>query len=279
MASSAHLAGWQGRSVWTSAWGLTVACLLMPAAALAGPTWDGLKPDVFGDRAILDGREVVELSAPTRPDDQSAVPVAVNARFQDGRTIKSVSIIVDENPSPVAAVFTIGGQRPHVRLAANFRFNAETDVRAVIEASDGQLYMVERHVKFAGGQASCSAPPQGDPEEIRATMGQMKLANASAPAAMSQIEAKARLDISHPNHTGMVLDQISLLYIPLRIVSQVDVRQGDELVFSMAGSMTLSQNPSIDFDYRVNGAHALDVTISDSDGVSWQQSFPVGHAS
>lgn len=279
MASSAHLAGWQERSVWTSVWGLAVSCFLMPATALAGPTWDGLKPDVFGDRAILDGRDVVELSAPARPDDQSIVPVAVNARLRDGRTIKSVSIIVDENPSPVAAVFTIGGKRPHIRLAANFRFNAETDVRAVIEASDGQLYMVERHVKFAGGQASCSAPPQGDPEEIRATMGQMKLVNAQAPAAISQIEAKARLDLSHPNHTGMVLDQISLLYIPLRMVSQINVRQGDELVFSMAGSITLSQNPSIDFDYRVNGAHALDITVSDSDGATWQESFPIGHAS
>lgn len=252
---------------------------LMPATALAGPTWDELKSDIFGDRVILDGRGVLALSAPKRPDDQSAVPVSVAARFGDGRTIKSVSIIVDENPSPVAAVFTIGGQRPQLRLGANFRFNSATDVRTVVEASDGQLYMAERHVKFAGGQASCSAPPQGDPDEILASMGKMQLSYPAAPAAVSQIEAKARPEVSHPNHTGMVLDQISLLYIPLRMVSQVDVSQGDDLVFSLAGSITLSQNPSVDFDYRTNGATKMNVLLRDSDGATWTASFPIGQGS
>lgn len=250
-----------------------------PVAALAGQTWDELKPDVFGDRVIHDGRGIIELTAPTRPDDQTAVPVSVTAKLGDRRTIKSVSVIVDENPSPVAAVFTIGAKRGHIQLGANFRFNRETDVRAVVEASDGHLYMVSRHVKFAGGQAACSAPPQGDPGEILARMGQMQLVHTAAPAAVSQIEPKATLGISHPNHTGMVLDQISLLYIPVLMVTQVEVRQGDELVFSMAGSISLSQNPSISFDYQVNGASKLDVMMRDSDEAEWTASFPVGPAS
>lgn len=256
-----------------------IAPAMASATAVAGPTWDGLKADIFGARAIQDGDGVVELSAPMRPADQSAVPVSVAARFSDGRTIRSVRIIVDENPSPLAAVFTIGGQRPQVRLGASFRFNSATDVRAVIEASDGQLYMAERHVRFAGGQAACSAPPQGDPAEILASMGKMRLVSPPAPAALSPIEARAQLEISHPNHTGMVLDQISLLYIPLRMVSQVEVNQGDEPVFSMAGSITLSQNPAIDFDYRINGASRMNVSVRDTDGATWTASFPIGQGS
>lgn len=262
-----------------TAWSVATWLAVNPLAALAGPTWDELKPEVFGTRAIHDGHGIIELKAPVRPDDQSAVPVSVSARLGDGRTIKSVSIIIDENPSPVAAVFTIGGARPHVELGANFRFNTETDVRAVVEASDGELLMASRHVKFAGGQAACSAPPQGDPEEIRASMGKMQLMQPPAQGAVTPIEAKARLDISHPNHTGMVLDQITLLYVPLRMVSEVEVHQGEDKVFSMAGSISLSQNPSISFDYRVNGAHKLNVKVRDTEASEWTASFPVGPAS
>lgn len=254
--------------------------LAMPSAAVvAGPTWDGLKAEIFGSRIIQDGDGIVELAAPMRPDDQSAVPISVSARISDGRTIRSVSIIVDENPSPLAAVFTIGGQRPQIRFGANFRLNSATDVRAVVEASDGQLYMVERHVRFAGGQAACSAPPQGDPDEILASMGEMRLVSPAPQAALTPIEAKARLEISHPNHTGMVLDQISLLYIPLRMISQVEVKQGENLVFSMAGSISLSQNPAIDFDYRVNGASRMNVSVRDSEYATWAASFPIGQES
>ncbi len=256
-----------------------LALALPPATAVAGPTWDGLKTDIYGARPIEDGKGIVDLKAPARPDDQSAVPVSVTARFNDGRTVRSVSIIVDENPSPLAAVFLIGGERQQVRLGANFRFNSATDVRAVIEASDGQLYMAERHVKFAGGQAACSAPSQGEPDEILARMGTMQLISAAAPPGLSQMEPMARLEISHPNHTGMVLDQISLLYIPLRMVSQVEVKQGDDLVFSMTGSISLSQDPAIDFDYRVNGASRMNVLMRDSDEATWTASFPIGEGS
>jgi sulfur-oxidizing protein SoxY len=263
---------------------MALAIALGAPGASAGPTWDALKRDVYGDRPILDGRGIVELHAPTRPLDQRAVPVAVKAHLADGRTIRSVTVVVDENPSPVAAVFTLGAGRGSVELAGKFRFNEATDVRAVVEASDGALYMVERHVKFAGGQASCSAPPQGDPAEIAASMGRMSLAHVEtthtpATAAATKLTPKARLTLSHPNHTGMVLDQLTLHYIPLRMVTDIEVRQGADLVYTMAGSITLSQNPEIEFDYRLNGEPAMSVTARDSDGASWTQTFPLGQGS
>lgn len=256
-----------------------VTLILSAAAAEAGSTWDGLKAEVFGDRVIHDGRGVIDFKAPDRPLDQRSVPVSVNAKFDDGRTVKTVYFIVDENPSPIAATFQMGGARSEVSLAARFRFNSETDTRAVVEASDGTLYMVERHTKFAGGQASCSAPPQGDPEEIIANMGRMSLDHAGATRAISELRPKMRLTLSHPNHTGMVLDQITLLYVPLKMVTSIEVRQGKDLVFAMTGSITLSQDPTIDFDYRVNGAATMAVTARDSDGGEWTKAFPIGQGS
>ncbi len=256
-----------------------LASLALPAVANAGPAWDAIRTGVFGARTIHEAGDAVLLTAPTRPTDQRVVPIGVEAAFADGRTVKSLTLIVDENPSPVAAVFDVGGKRDSFKIATNLRLNAATDVRAIVEASDGELYMAQRFVKFAGGQGACAAPAMGSPEEIAANMGKMTLTPERSAGAQTEIAPTARLTISHPNHTGMVLDQITLLYTPLRIITDLEVRQGDERVFAMKGSITLSQNPVIDFDYRVNGAETMQVMVRDSDGAEWEKSFPIGQGS
>ncbi|MGE0854775.1 MAG: quinoprotein dehydrogenase-associated SoxYZ-like carrier [Hyphomicrobiaceae bacterium] len=247
--------------------------------ALAGGTWDGLKPEVFGTRSIAPGAGVVTLRAPFRPEDQRAVPVEIDAHFADGRTVKSVTLVVDENPSPVAAVFTMGSIKPKAQFSVKtrVRLNQETSVRVIVEASDGALYMAAQHVRFAGGQAACAAPPMGNPEDILASMGRMQLEDmpaADAPAATS-LSHRVRLAISHPNHTGMALDQITLLYIPLRMVTSLEVRQGDAKLFDVAGSITLAQNPVFEFDVDLLGGHELAVELKDSDDTVWLQRLPI----
>ena len=138
--------------------------------------------------------------------------------------------------------------------------------------------MAEQLVKFAGGQASCSAPPVGDPAEIAANMGKMDFAGVGAKPSGSHQTARARFALNHPNHTGMVLDPISLLYIPLKMVDRIEARQGGELVFEMTGSITLAQNPTVEFDYVTNGAGEISVTAHDTDGGSWTRQFPIGPA-
>ncbi len=258
---------------------LAAVLALAPCAAYAGPAWDEIRASVFADRAIAPAGDVVQLNAPFRPQDQRAVPIEVDVKFAGGHSVRAITLIVDENPSPVAARFDFDGRREHVHLATRLRLNAATDVRAIVEASDGQLYMAERHVRFAGGQAACSAPPSGSPEEIAATMGRMTLEAIGKRTAATQIEPRAQLKIMHPNHTGMVLDQLTLLYVPLRILTDVEVRQGDERVFAMQGSIAMAQDPVIEFDYRSNGADALHVEARDSDGASWAARFPVGEGS
>jgi sulfur-oxidizing protein SoxY len=258
---------------------LAAASCAIPAVASAGPAWDEIRDGVFGGRTIHAAGDAVHLTAPIRPKDQRNVPIAVAAAFKDGRTVKSLTLIVDENPSPIAAVFDVGPKREGFKLATNLRLNAASDVRAIVEASDGQLYMADRFVKFAGGQGACAAPAMGTPEEIAANMGKMTLAPVRTTAALTEITPHARLQLSHPNHTGMVMDQITLLYVPLRIVTRMEVRQGDERVLAMKGSITLSQDPVIDFDYRVNGAETMQVLVTDSDGASWHKSFPIGQGS
>ena len=256
---------------------LTAAFAALSAApALAGGAWDEVKGSVFGKRAIEDGHGIITLSAPYRPEDMRAVPLGIDASLTDGRTIKTVSFIIDENPTPVVAVFHMGGAREQVSLKANFRVDRQSDVRAVVEASDGKLYMVSQLVKFAGGQSSCSAPPTGDPAEILANMGKMKVDTVVSVQTPNGVLTRARFNLSHPSHTGMALDQQTLLYTPVRIVEEIAISQGEEKVFTAEGSIALSQNPQIEFDMKRNGASDLQVTAKDTDGATWTQKFPVG---
>ncbi len=247
-------------------------------AAQASESWPGIRAEVYGGRTLHDGLGIVTLKAPYRAEDVRSVPLAAEAHFADGRTIKSVAFIVDENPSPVAAVFRLGGLRDKVAITTNIRLNQQSDVHIVVEASDGELYMVEQLVKFAGGQASCSAPPMGDPAEILANMGKMDFAAVGDRATASHSLQRARFALNHPNHTGMVLDQITLLYVPLLMVDRIEARQGDELVFEMTGSITLAQNPQVEFDYVTNGAEEMTVVARDTSGATWQRQFPIGPA-
>jgi sulfur-oxidizing protein SoxY len=257
---------------------LTLATALSCTAAVpafAGNAWDEIRGSVFGDKKIEDGRGLITLGAPYRPEDMRVVPITIDTALNDGRSIKTVSFILDENPTPVVAVFHMGAGRDAVALKSNFRVDRQTDVRAVVETNDGQLYMVSQLIKYAGGQASCSAPPTGDPAEIAANMGKMQLAEVKAADTATTTLGHAKVDLNHPNHTGMVMDQQTLLYTPMKMISEVSVRQGDDVVFTAEGSIALSQNPMIEFDYKRGGSQEFEVTMKDTDGGVWTKKFQI----
>lgn len=242
----------------------------------AGNAWEEIRGSVYGEKAIEDGRGIITLGAPNRPEDMRVVPISIDAAFKDGRTVKTVTFILDENPTPIVAVFHMGAGRESVSLKSHFRVDRQSDVRAVVEANDGKLYMVSQLIKFAGGQASCSAPPMGDPAEIAANMGKMNLAEVKAADAATTALGRAKADLNHPNHTGMVMDQQTLLYTPMKMVSEVSVRQGNDVVFSAEGSIAFSQNPMIEFDYKRGGSQEFELTMKDTDGGAWTKTFQVG---
>jgi sulfur-oxidizing protein SoxY len=255
--------------------------LLSIAPALAGSAWDDIRPTAFGARTIEDGAAFIAFHAPYRAEDQRTVPISAEAAFKDGRKIKSVTFIVDENPMPVAAAFRFSDQRDRAALSIDIRLDHASPVRVVVEADNGALYMIEKFVK-ASGAGVCAAPPAGDPVLAAATMGQMKLTDLTGPdtaAGATRFHRSAQLDIRHPQLTGMQMNQITLLYTPMRFVNSVEVRQGDDVLFTLEGSMTLSENPRIAFDYKVNGASLIAVRTKDTSDTVWTKEFPVGSSS
>jgi len=57
----------------------------------------------------------------------------------------------------------------------------------------------------------------------------------------------------------MQMDQLTHLYIPAHYIDKVEVRQGGDLIFSMEGGISLSEDPNFRFSYAPNGAKTITV--------------------
>jgi sulfur-oxidizing protein SoxY len=264
--------------------GLTgfVAALLLAAGQLpssaqnADPSPD-LTRDVFKGRPLADGSGLVAIEMPARAEDAGIVPVTVRTTLPpgDSRVPTAFTLIIDENPAPVAAEFKAG---PGVTMiSTRVRVNSYTNVHAVAELSDGRLYVVSTYVKASGG---CSAPMAKNPDEAKATLGQMRFRQfPAARAGMANIRPEVQIMIRHPNNSGLQRDQVSLLYIPLFIVRRLSVWQGDQLLLEMDGGISISEDPNFRFSYSPNGAASFRAEAVDTDGNVFRGEWPAEPAS
>ena len=213
---------------------------------------------------------------PSAQQDAAVVPVTVRALQPQSaqRFIRTIHLIVDENPAPVAGVFHLFPATGDATIATRIRVNEYTYLHAVAETSDGELYVVERFIKAAGG---CSAPGMKDKAAVMARLGKMqfKPMTTFAPGEVQQ----AQLLISHPNYTGMQMDQLTRYWIPPDYVRLVKVKVGDTPVLEIEGDIALSEDPSFTFSFTTPAPTPLQVQVEDSEGRTFEQSWPVGPSS
>ena len=258
----------------------TSLCLLTAAPALAGASvWAELQPLIYPGLVLNDGRGLIQFHAPVRAEDQRHMAVSAQAAFKDGRKVKSLTFIIDENPAPVSARFKFGAEgKEKVDLGLTLRLDGPSEMHVVAEASDGQLYVVEQMIK-ASGAGVCAATPIGDQQEALHSLGAMTLTDITEKNASSgnatQLKRKARLDIRHPSNSGLQRNQITLLYLPMRAVNDVVVKEGGEQLFEMQGSISLSEDPRIDFSYQLNGASHLKAHMEDTSGAVFDKEFAI----
>ena len=254
---------------------LAAAAGLAPAVAQTTDLWPGLKKDIFQDRAMAPGREVIALQAPAQANDAAIVPMTITLE-KPATHIRKATLVIDQNPAPLAASFTIGANSGLTMISTRVRVNDYTNVHVVAETTDGELHMIERFVKAAGG---CSAPSVKNPDEVRATLGQIRYRDILAADLSNARRREAQVMIRHPNSSGMQMDQSTNLYIPARYVDRVIVRQGDDLIFQMDGGISIPEDPNFRFTYAPNGAKTLTVEARDTEGLTWRAQYPVGDAS
>lgn len=228
--------------------------------------------EVFKGRPVEDGNGLIAIDMPARAEDAAIVPVTLRSTLapDDARAVRAFTLIVDQNPAPVAATFSLGEQAGVASVATRVRVDGYTDVHAVAELSDGRLYAVKTFVKASGG---CSAPALKTADDAAAHIGELKFRRfASAEEATGTREAQ--IMVRHPNHTGMQMDPQSRLYVPALFVRALKVWQGDAPVLFMDGGISISENPSIRFSYRPNGAKSFRAEVVDTNDRVFRGEWP-----
>lgn len=260
--------------------GLALAVLALPLAAeevagplIDGPTWADIRADVTSAETLRDGSALFSVDAPYRANDAATVPVVIE-QTDPGPMITALTLVIDENPAPVAAEMTFGPAMHPLKFETRVRVNQYSNVRVIAETPEGH-FMTGRFVKASGG---CSAPATRDPEAALADMGLMKLrlfASAETAALpQSRPRREAQIMIRHPNYSGLQRDQISQLFIPAHFITDLTVYQGDDVLFTLQGGISVSENPVFRFTYIDNGAPGLRVRAEDTDGNVFDQVLP-----
>lgn len=245
-----------------------------PAGAGAddGDAWPDLHTLLFADKPIKDASAFLQIDAPKRAYDAAVVPLEIKFDRQKmgGLVVKDITLVIDKNPAPVAAVFHLAADIPDPSIGTRVRVNEYTYIHAVVLMTNGQLYMSKVFVKAAGG---CSAPAVKTPDSASADLGDMKVKTASAMTVGQSV--RVQLLIHHPNFTGMQMDQVTRYYIPAKFIQTATISYGSKPVMTIEGNISLSENPFFEFSLLPEKSVELDVVAADSDGAKFHHTWPL----
>jgi len=247
-----------------------------PSAAERAARWSDLRHAIFGDRIVQDAGDLVAIDAPARAEDAAIVPVSIRVAETLGPEIRGLYLVIDNNPSPLAAHFVLGPLADTKEITTRVRIDDYTYLHAVAEAKDGRLYATAQFIKAAGG---CSAPAGKDQALALERLGKMKLILAERLRPDAPINAK--LLISHPNNSGLQMDQVSRNYIPADFMQTLEVTYNGQSVFRLESDIAISEDPSFSFSFRPSDPMApgvIKAEILDSSRRHFTQSWPVAAA-
>ena len=231
-------------------------------------SWQQVRGALFQGRSITSPAEaIISIEAPDRAQDAAIVPVSIRTHVEQSaeRYIEKVYLVIDNNPSPVGAVFHFTPASGRADIETRVRVDAYTHVRAIAQMNDGELFMATRFVKASGG---CSAPPGKDMAAAMASLGKMRFRvdgdiQAGKPAL-------AQLMISHPNNSGLAMDQLTRLYTPAYFVRRVQVSYAGEPVLSADVDFSISENPNFRFYFLPRGEGELKAEVIDTNDLKFE---------
>ncbi len=256
--------------------GVLLGARVAPAATPeAYDPWPGLVQDIFNNRPMNDGADVIGIEMPYRAEDAAIVPVTLRTKLPpgDSRRVLKITLVIDQNPAPMAAKFELGPDANVTEISTRVRVNNYTDVHAVAELSDGKLYVTKTYVKASGG---CSAPATKNADEARSRLGQMRYRQFARPGqGPTSGTREAQIMIGHPSHSGLQMDQVTQLYIPAFFVNQLRLWQDDSPVLAMEGGISISEDPNLRFTYVSNGAKHFRAEARDTEGHLFQKEWKV----
>ena len=239
----------------------------------ASEIWHKVRASLFENRPIANvGDDTLVLDAPVRAEDAAVVPIAMRARLPHTAAgyVAKLYLIIDNNPSPISAIFAFTPQSGRADVETRVRVDEYTFVRAIAETSDGRLLMRTRFVKASGG---CSAPPGKDPQAALAALGKIRM-RVDGDVVLGK-PTLVQLMISHPNDSGMVMDQLTRQFTPRWFVRTVNVSYGGQSVLSADLDFSISENPNLRFYFVPHSPGRLSVEVVDSNQTAWKSGLDV----
>ncbi|PXW95591.1 sulfur-oxidizing protein SoxY [Sphaerotilus hippei] len=225
----------------------------------SSPQWEQLRERLFGHQRLHVGSPgLVQLSVPLRAAYGASVPVKISSHLPQTpeRHVRRLTLLVDKNPSPVAAVLTLTPELGQADFETRLRVDEYSHIRVVSELSDGSLHLDSRYVKVSGG---CSAPPNRDaPQLIGRTSFRLPAGlHADGPT-------PAEVTVLHPNDTGFELNQVTLMFIPPHFVRSLRVSRGEALLFDADLDFSISENPTWRFHFLHRPGERLGAEVLDT---------------
>ena len=232
----------------------------LPTAAHndSSPEWERLAAKLFPGKKIQSGSGMVQLIAPLRAAYGASVPVKVVTKIAQTPAlyVKRMHLVVDKNPSPIAAVLDLTTEAGQADFETRLRVDEYSHVRVVSELSNGELHTDSRYVKTSGG---CSAPPNREALHlIGKTM--FKLPNGVTMNAPTT----ADVTVVHPNDTGFELNNVTVMFIPPHFVRSIKVAFAGKKIFDADLDFSVSENPTLRFHFVPRGPGELRAEVTDS---------------
>jgi sulfur-oxidizing protein SoxY len=115
---------------------------------------------LFGERKFLPGDGKIKLDLPLIAEDGGNVAVSIDCSLPVSGEPRAnrIYIIADKNRRPMLAKFAFTPDSGRAFISTSVRLATTTDVRAVVEMSDGTLYAMQRNVRVT--ISGCDLPPQ-----------------------------------------------------------------------------------------------------------------------
>jgi sulfur-oxidizing protein SoxY len=231
-----------------------------------------LRDAYFKDVNLIEDKTVIDMKTPYRAEDAAVTPVTITAKFDQSpdRFIEKLYLIVDNNPQPLVGTFQFTPDTGKADIALRVRIDRYTNIRAVAVLNNGEHHMVTNYVKASGG---CSDPFGGNIYDALKSAGKMKFKTVGE--VLSDNTQLGQFNVSHPNFTGMSINQRTGNIVPPHFVSRLTLTYNGKVVMKADTGISISQDPSIRFFFKPGAGGKLRAEVEDSKGGKWAEEFDV----
>jgi len=115
-----------------------------PDSAFESTSADDAIAKLFG--ATPQSSDAVQMKIPDIAENGAVVPVTVSTELPN---VQSISVVVDNNPTPLAASFDMS-PRTAATISVRIKMGESSNVRAIVKTDDG-LYSTSKEVKVTIG--------------------------------------------------------------------------------------------------------------------------------